>query len=73
MKKIGNILDEFHYHEALDRAYIIGCIAEDFLTKHPVFIKHGKLRKKANQVTKLLGEIYQEIGVLDENSKLKKQ
>ena len=54
-------LDEFDYHEALERAYLIGYI-NDLLLIHPVIIKHKDLKKRAKKVSKLLAEIYQLVG-----------
>lgn len=64
-KKKKNKLDEFHYHEALDRTYLIGSMVNDTLTTHPVYKKHKKLKKKINKVEDLLAELYQEMGDLE--------
>jgi cell fate (sporulation/competence/biofilm development) regulator YmcA (YheA/YmcA/DUF963 family) len=58
-------LDPFHYHEAIDRTHMIGCIIEDNLLNHPVIQKHKKVKKKVNKVLKLFGEIYQNLGYID--------
>lgn len=58
-------LSEFHYHEALDRTYIIINIIENSLTYHPVFKKHKKLRKKVNKAIDVLCDAYQEIGKME--------
>ena len=55
-------LDQFHYHEALDRTYVIGDIIGEQLTNHPVIQKHKDLKKKVKQAEKLLAEVYQLIG-----------
>jgi len=57
-------LDDFHYHEALDRSYIIENIIEELLINHAVFKKHKKLRKKVVKAQTLLTEVYQEVGSL---------
>ena len=36
-KKIKELLDEFHYHEVMDRTYIIAEIIDQHLVQHPVF------------------------------------
>ena len=55
-------LDEFHYHEALDRTYVLQTNIENTLQSHSVFHKHKKLARKLNEVQAILSEIYQEIG-----------
>lgn len=35
-------LDPFHYHEVIDRLYILNCNIQDFLLDHPVVEKHKK-------------------------------
>jgi hypothetical protein len=61
-KKI--VLDEFHYHEALDRSYIVSNQVEDLLLEHPVIIKHKNLRKRVKRAMDLLTETYQLVGSL---------
>jgi hypothetical protein len=55
-------LDEFHYHEAIDRTYVVQSNIENTLQSHPVFHKHKKLAKKLDKVQTLLRDLYQEIG-----------
>jgi hypothetical protein len=63
-KKIGN-LDEFYYHEALDRSYIVANMIDDILIMHPVIKKHKKLKKRINKAQQLIIEAYQLIGGLE--------
>ena len=58
-------IDEFHHHEALDRTYTIGYIGEELLMKHPIFLIHKNLRKKAKKALQLFAEIYQELGSME--------
>jgi hypothetical protein len=58
-------LDRFHYHEALDRAYIIGNMINEHLTEHPVIMKHKKLRKLIKVAEQNVMDVYQMIGGLD--------
>jgi len=51
-------LDEFYYHEAIERAYLM-CQINDLLFIHPVIKKHKKLKKRAKKISKLSVEIYQ--------------
>ena len=63
-KKITG-LDRFHYHEALDRAFLVGNIVYEYLEEHPVIMKHKELKKRVEKATRLLAETYQIIGGLD--------
>jgi hypothetical protein len=63
-KKIGK-LDAGYYHEAIDRAYIVANMIEDVLVEHPVFIKHGRLRRRIKKAEKLILEAYQLVGGLE--------
>ena len=55
-------LDEFHYHEMLDRIHMITCIIDDHLHQHPV----GKLEHKVKDLIEIaqtnLLEAYQLVG-----------
>ena len=55
-------LDNYHYHEALDRTYVINTIIDEILTDHPVFKKHKRLKSKLEKASSIIGEVYQEIG-----------
>lgn len=59
------VLDKFHYHEAIDRTYMVGYIGELFLIKHPVFIKHKKIKKKVKKALDILADVYQELNSVD--------
>jgi len=67
MKKNKKIkgLDRFHYHEALDRAYIVANMIDDHLMEHPVVQKHKELKKRVKKAEQLLYDVYQMIGGLD--------
>lgn len=60
-------LDEFHYHEAIDRIYICADIINTYLLQHPVIKKHKKLKKQVKKAQKLLLETYQLTGSLEVN------
>ena len=55
-------LDEFHYHEMLDRIHMITSIIDDHLHQHPV----GKLEPKVKDLIEIaqenLLEAYQLVG-----------
>jgi hypothetical protein len=63
-KKKEEPLDEFHYHEALDRSYIVAELIETALIDHPVIQRHGHLKTKIENAQSLIIEVYQEIGSL---------
>jgi len=65
MGRKRNNLDRFHYHEALDRAFMVGNIVDEYLAEHPVVQKHKELKEKVEKATELLAEVYQIIGGLD--------
>ena len=52
-------LDRFHYHEALDRTYVVQNIITEHLLEHPVIQKHKDLKKRVEQAELLLAEVYQ--------------
>ena len=58
-------LDEFHYHEMLDRLHLMVCNIQDFLADHPVAIKHKRLGKKIDKAGMLLAEAYQMVGSME--------
>ncbi len=55
-------LDRFHYHEALDRAYVLTTIIDDILLSHPIVKKHENIKKKVEEALELLVDAYQAIG-----------
>lgn len=58
------VLDEFHYHEALDRSYLVAEMLESALIEHVVIKKHKNLKTKLEKAQELIIEVYQEIGGL---------
>jgi UDP-2,3-diacylglucosamine pyrophosphatase LpxH len=61
---LSELLDEFHYHEVMDRTYIIGDIIDQHLMQHPVFKAEKEFAEKIEQVGMLLAEAYQIVGNL---------
>ncbi len=51
-------LDEYHYHEAIDRAHIVNDHFHEYVEKHPVIMANGELKKKAEEVSTLLYSFY---------------
>lgn len=56
------VLDEFHYHEALDRSYVVAEILENALIGHIVIQENKQLKEKLEKAQELIIEVYQEIG-----------
>ena len=64
-KKKAEKLNQGHYIEAIDRAYIIADMIESVLVEHPVIEKHKELRKRVKKAQDLILETYQLIGGID--------
>ena len=62
------ILDEFHYHEMLDRIHVINCTINDHLLEHPVAFKHRRVFNKIVKAHNLLADAYQMTDNLSINS-----
>lgn len=54
-------LDDFHYHEALDRLHMLLVMAEESLDQHPVMLKHPALNDLYCEIYEKLGQLYQDI------------
>lgn len=61
-------IDEFHRHEALDRAAIFGDQFESYVASHPVIARDSNLRSQADEIGRRLAELYQAVGRLDDVS-----
>ncbi len=60
-------LDEYSYHEAIDRTYLIIDNLEKTVYQHPVIKKHKKVKKKLKKALTLLAEVYVDItGIREE-------
>lgn len=69
-KKQQHALDSFHYHEALDRTYVITDMINVHLAGHPVYTKHKELSNRVKKAEILLIEAYQlipNLELLEEN------
>lgn len=60
-------IDKFHYHEILDRTYIIEFMLDEHLLNHPVVQKHSILKKKLKKISSKLADVYQIVGNLCDN------
>lgn len=52
-------LDEFHYHEVVDRIYLIENNVDSFLLNHIAVKQHEDVKKRVKKASKLLVEAYQ--------------
>jgi hypothetical protein len=59
---LKELLDEFYYHEAMDRTAMITDIVDRYLVTHPVFKAEKEFAEKVEQAGMLLAEAYQIIG-----------
>lgn len=55
-------LTQFHYHEALDRAYILGDMVDRNLIQHPVCKLDKEINQLVEEAAMKLFEAYQLIG-----------
>lgn len=58
-------IDNFHYHELLDRSNLICEMIEDYLIQHPVTKLNPPINKKINEGLNSLWEAYQMIGQIN--------
>jgi hypothetical protein len=61
-KDLTKFLDEFHYHEAQDRASVICQNINDHLIQHPVCKLDKEVSKKVEDALSSLYDAYQTIG-----------
>ena len=61
LKKIyeDTVLDKFHAHEALDRAFIMSEMFGLSVLEHPFIFKNEKLKEKAEEISQGLFDLYQ--------------
>ena len=57
-KKTYDQPDCYHYHELLDRTYILGNMVDEHLIGHPAVDANPEIKKKVRKVSRLLTEIY---------------
>ena len=56
------VLDDYHWHEALDRTNIVMCMFDDFVATGPAVTSDPELIAIANRVEVALHELYRAIG-----------
>lgn len=62
-----DLLDEFHYHEVLDRLHVITCTCEDHLMQHPVVKLEKNVKQNVEKAIEHLWKAYQQVGELSIN------
>mgnify|MGYP000038273272 CR=1 FL=1 len=55
-------LDEFHYHELLDRLSVTTDNIYRNIIQHPVINKHYEWREEVDAALEILYDLYQEVG-----------
>lgn len=59
-------LDEFHYHEALDRLHTMQVIINEILVDHPAIVAHEELQAAVLNADAFLSDAYQACGRIRE-------
>ena len=66
-------LDEFHYHEVIDRLHVLISTLDDHVIRHPVMDKHIEVRLIVETALDKLVEAYQTIGKIDHELNYKEE
>jgi hypothetical protein len=63
-------LDEFHWHEVLDRTHVVADTFDDHILLHPAIEQTPSLKMAADEVSRRMHDLYQAIGkIADAQSK----
>lgn len=57
-------IDEYSYHEALDRTALLQDLVGRALGEHPVIVQEPAAQELYQDITERLGALYQELGML---------
>jgi len=60
-KKKKKIIDEFHYHEMIDRLSIVLKIVDDVILSHALIEDDPELKSEMNIVSDILAKQYQRV------------
>lgn len=52
-------LDQFHYHEAVDRIYLFRAMLEDYVMTHPAILAEPFILDLLEKSSNMLGDAYQ--------------
>lgn len=55
-------IDDFSYHEALDRCYLAMMMLNNHLIEHQVFEFHSNEKNKLEEASEIIMEVYQRLG-----------
>lgn len=55
-------LDQFHWHEALDRTHVVIANIDTYLLQHPVLKINPEIRRHIEAAAEHLSEAYQQMG-----------
>lgn len=55
-------LDQFHYHEVMDRAHLIMCMIQEHLVDHPAMEMHPEYKDVLEEAIKIIYGVYQDFG-----------
>jgi hypothetical protein len=55
-------LDDFSYHEVLDRCHLLMSMLNEHLIEHPVLDSHEEERVKLEEASNKIWDVYQSIG-----------
>lgn len=67
MSRVSDILDEFHYHEMLDRLHVVMSTCDDHLIQHPVAKLHTDVKQNIDKAIEYLWAAYQLTGQISIN------
>lgn len=56
-------VDAFHFHEVVHLSSFLASVWDDNIAEHPAVKSNPEFMEKANQITKLMGEFYQNISL----------
>jgi len=59
-------LDQFHYHEMLDRLHVLMSTLDDHIIQHPVCKLEKEISTNVEQALSLLWQAYQDTGKLSD-------
>jgi hypothetical protein len=52
-------LDEFHYHEFMDRSSLMMYMVNSALTEHPLYYENEEIKKMVDEISDKIFDLYQ--------------
>lgn len=65
-EKVKKHLDQFHYHEAVDRIHVIMMMCDSHLMQHPAIKIESVVKQNVDKAIQHLWEAYQLIGQISD-------